>query len=79
MRYLIVLCLFQGTERTSEITGKPELYYPEAKRTLFRYFVSAPTIAFCLGVVFAVVWIILEIQQWWDGIIKEQEYPKFLR
>lgn len=69
---------FKGTEIISEITGKPELYYPSWKRNLFRYFVTVPVIGFCLVIVFASVFIILELQQWWDIVIKEKGYVSFL-
>ena len=54
--------IFQGIERISDITGKPELYYPEWKRNAFRYFVTVPVIVFCLTVVFVSVFLILELQ-----------------
>jgi len=69
---------FKGTERISEITGKPELYYPEWKRNAFRYFVTVPVIGFCLVVVCLSVFLILELQQWWDIVIKEKGYLSFL-
>lgn len=69
---------FKGTEVISEITKKPELYYPSWKRNLFRYLVTVPVIGFCLVVVFASVFIILELQQWWDIVIKEKGYVSFL-
>jgi hypothetical protein len=47
--------------------------------SIIRYFVSLPVIAACLSVVFASVWIILELQQWWDGVIKENGYANFFR
>ena len=30
-------------------------------------------------VVFASVWVILELQQWWDVVIKERGYFEFLK
>ncbi len=54
--------LHQGEERLSEVTGKPEPFYPDWKRNVFRYFVSLPVIIACLLVVFAIVFIILELQ-----------------
>ncbi|KAE9536690.1 hypothetical protein AGLY_007092 [Aphis glycines] len=41
---------FKGHPRISPITGKPELWYPNWKRRLFSYFVSAPIIGLCLAV-----------------------------
>ncbi len=46
---------------------------------IFRYFVSAPVIALCLAVVFASVFLILELQQFVDLLIKEQNYPGFIK
>ena len=57
-----VFISFQGEEQIPEITGKPELHYPEWKRNLFRYFVSIPVISVCLFVVFITVFLILELQ-----------------
>ena len=53
---------FKGTERISDISGKPELHYPEWKRNLFRYLVTFPVICICLVVVFLSVFLILELQ-----------------
>lgn len=69
---------FKGEERLSEITGKPELFYPEWKRNAFRYCVTVPVIIVCLLVVFVSVFLILELQQWWDGVIKSRGYFDFL-
>ena len=52
----------KACRRISDITGKPELYYPEWKRNAFRYFVTVPVIVFCLTVVFVSVFLILELQ-----------------
>ena len=52
----------QGQEATSEITGKPELHYPEWKRHTFRYFVTIPVISICLLIVLATVVLVFELQ-----------------
>eukprot|EP00092_Neocalanus_flemingeri_P018086 GFUD01019574.1.p1 GENE.GFUD01019574.1~~GFUD01019574.1.p1 ORF type:complete len:732 (-),score=148.33 GFUD01019574.1:22-2217(-) len=71
--------LYQGEERISEVTGKPEPYYPPWKRNLFRYFVTAPVILFSLLTVFFSVFLILEFQQWIDHLIRDKNYFTFLR
>ena len=37
--------LFKGKDALNDITGKSELYYPEWKRQIFRYFVTVPVIS----------------------------------
>ncbi len=68
---------FDCTVRTPH-AGKPELHYPDWKRNAFRYFVSLPVIALCLLVVAISVFLILELQQWWDGVIAARGYFEFL-
>ena len=60
--YLTKFIFFQGEERTSEVTGQPEIYYPEWKRNAVRYGVTVPIITVCLLVVFVTVFLILELQ-----------------
>lgn len=71
--------LYEGEERISEVTGKPEPYYPPWKRNVFRYFVTAPVILFSLLTVFVSVFLILEFQQWMDHLIKDKNYFQCLR
>jgi len=71
--------VFEGEERLSEITGKPELHYSPWKRNLFRYFVTVPVISLALLIVLLSVFLILELQQWWDKVILEQNYFKFFK
>ncbi|CAH1714513.1 unnamed protein product [Aphis gossypii] len=69
---------FKGHPRISPITGKAELWYPNWKRRLFSYFVSAPIIGLCLAVVFALTILQIKFQDWWDLYIETNEYPTYL-
>ena len=60
--FILDIILIKGEERISEVTGKPELFYPDWKRNAFRYLVTAPVVTVCLCVVFATVFLILELQ-----------------
>ena len=62
--------LFKGKEAVNDITGKSELYYPEWKRQIFRYFVTVPVISACLLVVFTSMVLLLRLQDWWDDEVK---------
>ncbi|KAF4530758.1 hypothetical protein B566_EDAN007980 [Ephemera danica] len=70
--------LFTGPLEKSPVTGRLEPYYPAWKRNAFRYLVSVPIIALCLAVVFVVMFLILELQEWWDGKIESRGYPFWL-
>ncbi|XP_071448852.1 anoctamin-10 [Hetaerina americana] len=70
--------LFTGTLEVSPVTGRMEPTYPAWKRNVFRYFVSVPIICLCLSVVFIVMFLILQLQEWWDKKIEERGYPFFL-
>ncbi|KAG8186689.1 hypothetical protein JTE90_014763 [Oedothorax gibbosus] len=67
--------LFSGPLAVSSITGRMEPTYPAWKRNLFRYCVSLPIIAFCLLVVFLVMFLIFELQTWWDRMIDARGFP----
>ncbi|GFR21582.1 anoctamin-8 [Trichonephila clavata] len=67
--------LFTGPLAVSPVTGRMEPTYPAWKRNLFRYCVSLPVIAFCLLVVFLVMFLIFELQTWWDRMIDARGYP----
>lgn len=67
--------LFSGPLIRSPVTGRMEPSYPCWKRNLFRYCVSLPVIAFCLFIVFIVMFLIFELQTWWDSKVKALEYP----
>ncbi|GFW67911.1 anoctamin [Trichonephila clavipes] len=76
-------CSIPGSEKAdslgplavSPVTGRMEPTYPAWKRNLFRYCVSLPVIAFCLLVVFLVMFLIFELQTWWDRMIDARGYP----
>ncbi|XP_022235888.1 anoctamin-8-like, partial [Limulus polyphemus] len=70
--------LFLGPLQKSEVTGRLEPTYPAWKQNLFRYCVSLPVIAFCLLIVFMVMFLIFELQTWWDKKIKQLDYPFWL-
>lgn len=71
--------IFQGYLITSPVTGRQEPYYPAWKRNIFRYFVSIPIMLFCLCIVFIVMLIIFQIQEWVNSLIKEEHLPKFAK
>lgn len=56
------------------MTGRPEPTYPAWKRNMFRYLVSVPVIFLCLLLVFIIMIITLQLQEWWDQKITEQGY-----
>ncbi|XP_051172555.1 anoctamin-8 isoform X3 [Leptopilina boulardi] len=58
--------LFRGTLSISPVTGRLEPNYPRWRRNVFRYFISVPIIAVCLFVVFIVMILSFQIQEWWD-------------
>ncbi|XP_013784235.2 anoctamin-8-like isoform X2 [Limulus polyphemus] len=70
--------LFLGPLQQSKVTGRLEPTYPAWKRNLFRYCVSLPIIAFFLLVVFVVMFLIFELQTWWDKKIRQFDYPFWL-
>ncbi|XP_059479643.1 anoctamin-8 isoform X1 [Neocloeon triangulifer] len=67
--------LFTGTLEKSPVTGRLEPHYPAWKRHVFRYLISIPIIALCLAVVFVVMFLILQLQEWWDGKLLAKGYP----
>ncbi|XP_043472779.1 anoctamin-8 isoform X2 [Leptopilina heterotoma] len=58
--------LFRGTLSISPVTGRLEPTYPRWKRNIFRYFISVPIVAICLFVVFIIMILSFQIQDWWD-------------
>ena len=59
------------------MTGRQEPYYSAWKRNLFRYFVSCPIIFLCLCVVFIVMSLIFELQEWVNELVKLEDIPTF--
>lgn len=70
---------FQGDLVQSPVTEKIDFYYPAWKRNLFRYFVSWPVICLCLCVVFAVMLLIFELQEWVNILVISETIPGFCR
>ncbi|XP_052102473.1 anoctamin-8-like isoform X2 [Mytilus californianus] len=70
--------LFTGDLRESPVTGRLEPYYPQWKRNLFRYFVSLPVVLLCLLVVFVVMLLIFQFQEWINRKVAVDSYPGFL-
>ncbi|XP_047117535.1 anoctamin-8 [Schistocerca piceifrons] len=66
--------LFSGTLEVSPVTGRLEPVYPAWKRNVFRYFVSMPIILLCLAVVFIIMIVTLQFQDWWDHFITDRGY-----
>ncbi|KAJ8304856.1 hypothetical protein KUTeg_018439 [Tegillarca granosa] len=71
--------LFTGDLVQSPVTEKMDFYYPAWKRNLFRYFVSWPIICLCLCVVFAVMLLIFELQEWVNILVISETIPGFCR
>ncbi|KAL5004591.1 hypothetical protein ScPMuIL_018047 [Solemya velum] len=69
--------LFTGNLRKSPVTGHLEPYYPAWKRSLFRYFISIPVIFLCLCVVFVVMLLIFQLQEFVNDVIESEGYPQF--
>ncbi|CAC5414383.1 ANO8 [Mytilus coruscus] len=70
--------LFTGDLRESPVTGRLEPHYPQWKRNLFRYFVSLPVVLLCLLVVFVVMLLIFQSQEWINRKVVVDSYPGFL-
>ncbi|XP_046581534.1 anoctamin-8-like [Haliotis rubra] len=71
--------LYKGDLVKSPVTGRMQPFYPPWKRNLFRYLVSFPVIGFCLFVVFAVMLLIFQLQEWVNALIASDDIPAFLR
>ncbi|WAQ98833.1 ANO8-like protein [Mya arenaria] len=69
--------LYTGHLVTSRVTGRPERHYPAWRRYLFFYFVSVPVIAMCLLIVFCIMLMIFELQEWVNGLVKSDILPSF--
>ncbi|XP_045215850.2 anoctamin-8-like isoform X2 [Mercenaria mercenaria] len=69
--------LYTGDLVPSPVTGRLEPHYSAWKRHLFRYCVTVPVILFCLNVVFCVMLLIFELQEWVNGLVKSEDIPSF--
>ncbi|KAG1709819.1 Anoctamin-8 [Nymphon striatum] len=70
--------LFTGHLEVSPVTSKLEPTYPTWKRNFLRYCVTVPVILMCLFIVFIVMFLIFELQVWWDHKVKTLQYPFWL-
>ena len=70
---------FQGDLRKSPVTGHLEPFYPAWKRNLFRYCVSMPIIILCLLVVFYIMLLIFQLQEWVNQVVIVDDAPSFFR
>ncbi|XP_041060976.1 anoctamin-8 isoform X2 [Carcharodon carcharias] len=66
---------YRGVKRVSPVTGCEDFYYPPWKRRLFQYFVSLPVCLFCLCVVFLIMLICFELQEFVSSI---KELPRIV-
>lgn len=69
--------MFQGHLVISPVTGRQERQYPTWRRQLFFYFVSVPVISACLFIVFCVMLMIFELQEWINSLIKMDILPSY--
>ncbi|XP_021368430.1 anoctamin-8-like isoform X1 [Mizuhopecten yessoensis] len=69
--------LFSGSLRESPVTGRQEPYYAPWKRNLFRYFISWPIIFLCLCLVFVVMLLIFQLQEWINNLVAKGDIPGF--
>ncbi|EDW11774.2 uncharacterized protein Dmoj_GI13291, isoform C [Drosophila mojavensis] len=64
--------LYKGPLEENNVTGRLEpREAPAWQRRAFRYLVSFPVIGLCLCVVFAVMFLMLRFQDWWDSKLPE--------
>ncbi|XP_044251021.1 anoctamin-8 isoform X5 [Drosophila takahashii] len=65
--------LYKGPLEENNVTGRLEpKEAPAWQRRAFRYLVSFPIIGCCLCVVFAVMFLMLRFQDWWDSKLPEE-------
>lgn len=62
----------------SPVTGRLEPHYPSWKQNLFFYFVSLPTIIMCLLVVFYIMLVIFELQEWINDLVQRETVPSWV-
>ncbi|KAG5900571.1 hypothetical protein JTB14_022876 [Gonioctena quinquepunctata] len=70
--------LFRGPLEVSPVTRRLEPHHPPWKRHVFRYCVTVPIIAVCLVAVFCIMIVSLQIQDYWDNILRNQGLPDWL-
>ncbi|XP_018576940.1 anoctamin-8 [Anoplophora glabripennis] len=73
----VIICS-QGPLQPSPVTGRLEPYHPPWKRHVFRYCISVPVIAVCLSTVFFIMILSLQIQDYWDGVLRNRGLPMWL-
>ncbi|KAH8410308.1 hypothetical protein KR009_011011 [Drosophila setifemur] len=65
--------LYKGPLEENNVTGRLEpREAPAWQRRAFRYLVSFPIIGCCLCMVFAVMFLMLRFQDWWDSKLPEE-------
>uniref|UniRef100_A0A0K2T7S2 Anoctamin n=1 Tax=Lepeophtheirus salmonis TaxID=72036 RepID=A0A0K2T7S2_LEPSM len=70
--------LFEGEERINDITKEIVLYYPSWKRNITIYFLTIPVISICLLFVGLALFLVLELQQWFDATFSDEGTQGFL-
>ncbi len=74
-----IITSLQGDLVKSPVTGRLEPEYPAWKRNIFRYFISVPVIALCLGVVLITMLWNFQLQDWVNSLIKDGHLPFFFK
>jgi len=62
----------------SPVTGRLEPMDPAWKQNIFFYFISLPTILFCLLVVFYIMLVIFELQEWVNELVQREAIPSWV-
>ncbi|XP_030833298.1 anoctamin-8 isoform X2 [Strongylocentrotus purpuratus] len=62
---------FKGDLVVNSVSGKLQPYYPAWKRNVFRYFVTLPVILLCCIIAFVSMYLILELQEWVNSHIQQ--------
>ncbi|XP_055956117.1 anoctamin-8 isoform X2 [Patella vulgata] len=71
--------LFKGDLVRNPVTDRLCFEFPSWKRNLFRYLVTVPVISTCLLVVFVVMLLIFELQEWINNLVLSGDIPNFVR
>ncbi|XP_077988796.1 anoctamin-8-like isoform X2 [Glandiceps talaboti] len=67
--------LFTGPLRISDITGRPEPYFPPWKRNMYRYCVTLPVMLLCVGVVICSMLACFELQEYINKLVASGDLP----
>ncbi|ESO88117.1 hypothetical protein LOTGIDRAFT_126614, partial [Lottia gigantea] len=71
--------LFKGDLVKNPVTDQTCFEYPAWKRNLFRYLVTVPVIFICLLVVFVVMLLIFQLQEWINALVLAGRIPGFIK